>query len=674
MNIKVKLILSYLLVTSFIVILSITFIVSNKKVTGYVNVVMNDMLADREVANAVNNQFKNIVISLKSARGSNDSKEIASYKSDIEKSFAAIHKALSRKADDPKFKTIASESKSFKGLTDSFLDKKSEFIATNEEMAILFDDMDSLFRKQKGYLYVSILALEKFGNRYKNTLNFLHKMMEAPLEIKVYISEIVNAKDAIDAEDGVFTLVNYAEILNEKATTLLNGGTYKNDTVVKLNNAEVRERLTMLIDVTHQMIDSSDKLQEIRLKTISQEENLAKQIVVLENDVAKTEALLKTFTKAAKTNMDAGVATIFSISAKVMTTTVILLIVVIVLAVVIGLFSARQVTGPLRKIMNVAENIKNGNLMCGSIEHTSNDEFGALTNSINKMQNSLCDLVKNITASTDYLSKTSDQSTDLMHKMHENLNNTNLEMAAAASAAEELSSSTVNIIDSVQVGITEVQTAKEKVIDGNAGLQVSIRQVSSVASNLSGVADSLSELKNASQEITNIVSIIVDIAEQTNLLALNAAIEAARAGEAGRGFAVVADEVRKLAEKTGTSTQEISSMVGSIQNNVQGVVDVVHAGIEEVETSSNSIIAVGENFEDVVRQMESAANTVEPILMIIEQQSEAISNITATVTNVSISSEDNKSIVGEVSEISEKLAELSHDLQEKISHFKTNAC
>lgn len=672
MNIKVKLIASYLLVTLFIVILSATFIISNKRVTGNVNVVMNEMLPDREIANAVNGQFKNVVIALKSARASNDKAEIANYKQAIGKSFTMIEKALNRKPSDPKFADIKKISTKLQQHSNDFLNKKTDYIKTNEEMLILFDDMDSLFRKQKGYIFVSIMALEKFGNRYKNTLNFLHRMMEDPLEIKVYISEIVGAQDAIDAEDGVYTLVNYAKHLSNKANTLLNGGQYKGLTVVRLKNEKLRERMRKLLVVTDEMIASSDRLQNIRLQTLEMELNLAKQIADLEKEVSVTEQELKKLTKAAKANMEAGVANIHSISKKVMTTTVITLVVVIVLAVIIGLFSARQITNPLRKIIYVAENIKNGNLTCGDLKHDSKDEFGALTSSINKMQMALCDLVTNITASTEYLSTTSDQSTELMHKMHDNLNNTNLEMAAAASAAEELSSSTVNIIESVQVGITEVQAAKEKVLDGNSGLQNSIGQVGSVAKNLSGVADSLNELKTASQEITNIVSIIVDIAEQTNLLALNAAIEAARAGEAGRGFAVVADEVRKLAEKTGTSTQEISSMVGSIQNNVQGVVDIVYNGIEEVETSSESITEVGHNFEQVVIQMEDAANAVEPILSIIEQQSEAINNITATVTNVSISSEDNKQIVDEVSTFSDKLAELSHDLKNKVEHFKTN--
>jgi len=672
MSIKFKLIMSYLLVTLFIIILSATFIVSNKKVTNFINIDMKDKLTDREIANKVNNEFKNIVISMKSARAADSTKEINQYKTETDTSFANIQKALNRKPDVKKLQEFSKESVNLQKEVLTFFKTKSEYITAYDRMMLLFDDMDSLFRKQKGYIFVSKMTLEKFGDRYKNTLAFFDKMMEDPLEIKVYISEIINAQDAIDTEDGVFTLVNYAEALTEKTNTLLSGGTYKKTKLVRINNETVREKMTMLLEVNKKMIKSSDDLQAIRLKTIELENVLAKEIKMLEADVEVTEKELRSMTKTAKQNMDRGIAEIVVISKRILNTVLIVLVIVVTLAVTIGLFSAGKITKPLTKIMNVAENIKDGNLMCGQLVHSSSDEFGKLTDSINKMKQALCELVGNIKTSTDYLSETSDQSTDLMHKMHENLNNTNMEMAAAASAAEELSSSTVNIIESVQVGIKEVQEAKAKVLEGNSGLQVSISQVSSVANNLSGVADSLNELKTASQEISNIVSIIVDIAEQTNLLALNAAIEAARAGEAGRGFAVVADEVRKLAEKTGTSTQEISSMVGSIQDNVQDVVDIVHSGINEVESSSQSITEVGENFELVVNQMESAANTVEPILTIIEQQSEAINNITATVTNVSVASEDNKVIVEEVNAFSEKLAELSHDLQNKISHFKSS--
>ncbi|PLX66347.1 MAG: hypothetical protein C0602_11835 [Denitrovibrio sp.] len=671
MSIKIKLITSYLLVTVFIILLSATFIVSNKKVTGFINNVMLDMLADREIANSVNNEFKNIVINLKSARSSKSVQEIKTFKKQTEESFANIYKSLERKPDKEEFQTFSTRTKHFKDETDVFLATKQDYIETYNEMLILFDDMDSLFRKQKGLIFVSKLALEKFGDRYKNTLNFLEKMMEDPLEIKIYISEIVNARDAIDAEDGVFTLVNYAEALTEKTKTLIEGGQYKKDFVVKLNNEEVIKRLNSLLEVNAQMVDESANLQTIRLKTLELEQKMAKQINELEKDVIDTEKELKVLTQNAKENMSQGIKTINSISAKTNTTTLVVLVFVVIMAVTIGLFSARKITKPLTSIMNVAESIKDGNLTCGQLMHNSNDEFGELTNSINQMKQSLCELVGNIKDSTDYLSNTSDQSTMLMNKMHDNLNNTNAEMASAASAAEELSSSTQNIIESVQVGVKEVQEAKEMVISGNSGLQQSIGQVSNVANNLSGVSDSLEELKTASQGISNIIGIIVDIAEQTNLLALNAAIEAARAGEAGRGFAVVADEVRKLAEKTSTSTSEISNMVSSIQTNVQGVVKIVHDGIDEVEESSRSITAVGENFEMVVKQMEQAANTVEPILSIIEQQSEAISNITLTVTNVSEASEESKVIVDEVREFSVKLAELSHELQDKVSHFQS---
>lgn len=670
MSIKIKLIMSYILVTLFIIVLSVTFISSSKKVSNFVNKSMMSLLTDKEIANTIDSEFKNVVISLKSARASSDAKEIQKFASETNTSFAKISDALNRAPDNKDFKQFAEISKNLKDKTDTFLKTKAEYITVTDKMMLLFDDMDSMFRKQKGYIFVSQTNLAKFGTRFKNTLNFLDRMMEDPLEIKVYISELVNAKDEIDAEDAVYSITNFAQTLDDKAKVLLNGGDYKGEALVRMNIDEVRQKLNLLVEVTEQMISSSDELRTIRLKNIELEHSLTTQIDDLEKTVGTTAQELDVLNSTAQTNMDKGVKDINTLSSRLMTTTIVMLIIVMTLAIAIGLFTSNKITSPLTKIMNVAESIKDGNLQCGNLTHSSSDEFGALTNSINKMQQSLCELVNNIKDSTDYLSKTSDQSTDLMHKMHENLNNTNIEMAAAASAAEELSSSTINIIDSVQVGIKEVQAAKKKVLDGNKGLQTSISQVSSVAQNLSGVAASLNELKNASQEITNIVSIIVDIAEQTNLLALNAAIEAARAGEAGRGFAVVADEVRKLAEKTSTSTQEISSMVGSIQGNVQDVVDIVHSGIVEVEESSKSITSVGENFEEVVRQMESAANSVEPILVIIEQQSEAISNITSTVTNVSVASEENKEIVDEVNVFSDKLAELSHDLQQKISHFK----
>jgi len=530
--------------------------------------------------------------------------------------------------------------------------------------------MDSLFRKQKGYIFVSKMTLEKFGKRYRNTLNFLEKMMEDPLEIKVYISEIVNAKDAVDAEDGVFTLVNYAEVLTEKAKTLLAGGKYKNDNLVKMNNEQVRERLNSLLEVTAQMIAESDNLQTIRLKTIELEDSLEQQIGELEKEVASTEKELITLTKTAKANMDKGIVTINSIAAKTTTTTLVVLVVVVILAVSIGLFSARKITKPLYSIITVAENIKDGNLMCGQIVHQSSDEFGALTNSINKMKQSLCELVGNIKDSTDYLSKTSDQSTDLMHKMHENLNNTNMEMAAAASAAEELSSSTTNIIDSVTVGITEVQQAKEKVIDGNFGLQNSIAQVSSVANNLSGVAGSLNELKTASQEISNIVSIIVDIAEQTNLLALNAAIEAARAGEAGRGFAVVADEVRKLAERTQTATGEVENIVSQLMKDTSSARDSMGTSVEKVNEGIDLIRNLEKFYRKVSDNMQNINSEQSIISSSMSSSAENIEEVNHSLQGISASIQEASQAIGQIAGAATGLQSNAANLSEKSETFK----
>lgn len=656
MSIKVKLILSYLLVSAFIVVLSMSFISSSSKVNGFINTNLSSILSDKEASGVINNEFKNVVITLKNAIDATTTDEIQTLEQRTAVSFGKIDEALDNISDEDGIKALSDD---LKAKSEKLLQTKKEYIKAYDEMMLMFDDMDSLFRRMKGYLFVSQNAIKTKGGSAAE-LSYLDILMEGPLEIKVYLSELSYAHDDVDVEEGINSIKSYNRVLREKTAAFHN----------RVGNAEVKEKMKLMLKTTDTMDASADDFKVIKIKVIGIENDMSKQIKDLESLVSTTEATLAEMESKTTNQMDSGLNEVRNISSRVTTTTFIMLAVILGLAVGVGFFSATKITTPLKDIMVVAECIKDGNLTCDNIKKTSKDEFGHLTDSINNMKSSLYTLVHNIKDSTEYLSTTSDQTISMTRQMHDNLNNTTLEMAAVASAAEELSSSTSNIIESVQAGIHEVQFAKNKVVDGNNRLQASIAQVNNVAVSLSGVSDNLEELKTASQSITNIVSIIVDIAEQTNLLALNAAIEAARAGEAGRGFAVVADEVRKLAEKTSTSTHEISTMVNSIQNNVIGVVNIIHKGIDEVEESSEAINAVGENFKEVVVQMQTAANTVEPILTIIEQQSEAIANITMTVTNVSIASADNKVIVDEVSQMSGKVVELAHQLKENTSQFK----
>lgn len=656
MSIKVKLILSYLLVSAFIVVLSMSFISSSSKVNGFINTNLSSILADKAASGVINNEFKNVVIILKNAIDATTTDEIKALDGKTGVSFEKIDEAIDNIDDEDGIKSLSDD---LRTKSAKLLKTKEEYIKAHDDMMLLFDDMDSLFRKMKGYIFVSQNSIKTKGGSGSD-LSYLDLLMEGPLEIKVYLSELSYAQDDVDVEEGIHSIKSFNKVLRDKTAAFQN----------RVGNPEVKEKMKLLLKTTDEMDQAADRFKDIRIKVIGIENDMNTQIKDLESLVVTTEATLNEMESHAQTQMDSGLTEVRNISSRVTTTTFIMLAVILGLAVGVGFFSATKITTPLRDIMVVAECIKNGDLTCHDIKKTSKDEFGHLTDSINNMKKSLYELVHNIKDSTDYLSNTSDQTITMTKQMHDNLNNTTLEMAAVASAAEELSSSTSNIIDSVQSGIHEVQFAKNKVIDGNNRLQASITQVNNVAVSLSGVSDNLEELKTASQSISNIISIIVDIAEQTNMLALNAAIEAARAGEAGRGFAVVADEVRKLAEKTSTSTHEISTMVNSIQHNVIGVVDSIHKGIEEVEESSESINAVGVNFKEVVMQMQTAANTVEPILTIIEQQSEAIANITMTVTNVSIASADNKVIVEEVSQMSSKIVELAHQLKENTSQFK----
>lgn len=239
-----------------------------------------------------------------------------------------------------------------------------------------------------------------------------------------------------------------------------------------------------------------------------------------------------------------------------------------------------------------------------------------------------------------------------------------------AAASEEMSTTITEIAQNSTDSATKAEDTVTMAEQGGSAVIDAARFSQEASKVLEELKNEISGLKDNAQQIGQVINVIDDISEQTNLLALNAAIEAARAGEHGRGFAVVADEVRKLAEKTQTSTKEIAGMIHRIQSDVNHVISSTGTVAESVDKQQEVATGVAENFDSIVNSIRELSDLVTGISAAVEQQSSATGEIAASVEGVATLSGETKDVVSSfISEIDNLLGNMDK-LSEMFSRFK----
>lgn len=299
----------------------------------------------------------------------------------------------------------------------------------------------------------------------------------------------------------------------------------------------------------------------------------------------------------------------------------------VILAIFLGFLVAARITTPIRGTMEQARRIADGDLTATSLV-SSNDETGKLSESMNDMVQNLNQIIGSVATA----SKRVDDSANALRGVSEKLSDGAAEVSGQAitlsAAGEEMSMTASDIARNCT---ESAQAADAVTMEAERGAQVvneTVNRMHSIAAKVRESAGSIELLGQRSDQIGQIIGTIEDIADQTNLLALNAAIEAARAGEQGRGFAVVADEVRALAERTSRATREISEMIRGVQQetkasvaNMEGSVQEVQSGIGDAERSRQAL-------EEIIRQIGDISAQVNQIAVAAEEQ-------TATTTEIS---------------------------------------
>lgn len=344
-------------------------------------------------------------------------------------------------------------------------------------------------------------------------------------------------------------------------------------------------------------------------------------------------------------------------------------LVAVVLALSVAFVLSRSIAGRLQQVVDVARSIAQGRLD-SSISRAGGDEIGVLLDAFATMQERLREMIGQIRYGAEQLVASAQNISSASTQLSVSTQEQSQAASSMAATVEELTVSINHVADNANEAHGLSSESGRQSAEGGTVIQSTLSSMQRIADTVQGAAVQISELGQHSDQISSIVNVIKEIADQTNLLALNAAIEAARAGEQGRGFAVVADEVRLLAQRTANSTQEITEMIKKIQTGTRNAVGNMEIGVQQVSSGVEQANQAGDAIVTIRQASERVVGVVDQISLALREQTVASQDVARNVERIAQMSMQNSEAVADTASTARDLQQLALSLERQVDYFK----